>query len=219
MFSCQARLRSAALTIAIVAPAFAARAQTSSVGHDTTARVFHLRAGGGIDVAPDQNTKSANALIGVDWQPRGSRFSLRMGVDYSRRAWSNDRLLAEFPELCNGVCFRSRVTQLAGVSLDGRFDLMTRRLRPYVVSGASLNLAMRGDESNMRCADDAFQCVRTPGEFHVLRQTTPALGLHTGVGLSFQVGRSQLFTEFRVQTLTNAYYGNGNKPVTLGLRF
>src|SRR5262245_2356191 len=177
----------------MVAHTVVAHAQTAPVGHDTAGRSFHLRAGGGVDVAPDQNTKTGNALVGVDWQPRGSRFSLRMGVDYSRRAFSNDRLLAEFPELCNGVCFKSLVTQLAGVSLDGRFDLMTTRLRPYVLSGASLNLAMRDDESNTRCAADA-QCVRTPGKFHVLRQTTPALGLHTGVGLCFQVGRSLLLS-------------------------
>ena len=219
MFSCQARLRSAALTIAIVSPVMAAHAQTSPavVGHDTAGRSFHLRVGGGIDVEANPSVKSANALIGVDWQPRGSRFSLRMGVDYSRRKTNNDR--TAFSELCDGVCFKSLVTQLAGFSLDGRFDLMTTRLRPYVLSGASLNFAMRDDELNARCDNDAFQCVRTPGEFHVLRQTTPALGLHTGVGLSFQVGRSQLFTEFRVQTLTNAYYGNGNKPMTLGIRF
>ena len=62
-------------------------------------------------------------------------------------------------------------------------------------------------------------CVPTPGQFAVFRQTTAALGLHAGLGLSFQVGRSQLFTEFRVQTLTNTYYGSANKPVTLGIRF
>ena len=220
MFSGQARLRSAALTIAIVAPTFAARAQTSPAGHDTAVRSFHLRAGGGVDVAAAQNTTTANALIGVDWQRRGSRFSVRMGVDYSRRALNNDRRLAQFPELCDGVCVRTFVTQLAGVSLDGRFDLMTTRLRPYVLSGASLNLAMRSDEENRRCAVDAvdaFQCVRTPGEFHVFRGTTPTWGLHAGVGLSLQVGRSQLFSEFRVQTLPISSYAN--KPMTLGIRF
>jgi hypothetical protein len=199
----------------------AAHAQTSpaAVGHDTAGRSFHLRLGGGIDVEANPNVKSANALIGVDWQPRGSRFSLRMGADYSRRETNSDWMPADFATLCNGVCFKSLVTQLAGVSLDGRFDLMTTRLRPYVLSGASLNFAMRDDELNARCDNDVSFCVRTPGEFHVLRQTTPALGLHTGVGLSFQAGRSQLFTEFRVQTLTNAYYGNGNKPMTVGIRF
>ena len=219
MLSGQSRLRSAVLAIAIVAPAMAALAQASPpVVHDTAVRSFHLRAGGGIDVAGNQNTKSANALIGVDWQPRGSRFSLRAGVDYSRRAFTN-RQLAEFPELCNAFCTKSSVTQLAGVSLDGRFDLMTTRLRPYVVSGVSLNLAIRDDESNLRCDTDAFQCVRTPGEFHLFRQTTPTLALHSGFGLSYQVGRSQLFTEFRVQTLTDIYYGSGNKPMTIGIRF
>jgi hypothetical protein len=221
MLSPQVRLWSAALTIAIVAPAIAAHAQAAPavVRQDTAGKSLHLRAGGGVDVTVRNGANTANGLIGVDWQPHRSRFSLRMGVDYSRRAFNNDRLLAQFPELCNGICQKSVTTQLAGVSLDGRFDLMTTRLRPYLVSGASQNLAMRDDEANMRCDDDAFQCVRTPGEFHILRQTTPTLGLHAGVGLSLQVGRSQLFTEFRVQTLTNAYYGSGNKPMMLGIRF
>ena len=70
MFSCQARLRSASLTIAIAAPVLAAHAQAAPavVRQDTAGRSFHLRAGGGMDVAADQNTNTANALIGVDWQ-------------------------------------------------------------------------------------------------------------------------------------------------------
>ena len=217
MFTCQARLRSAALTIAIVAPVMAARAQSSPVGHDTAARSFHLRAGGGIDVAADQNTKSANALIGVDWQPRGSRFSLRMGVDYSRRAFNNDQQLAEFPQLCNAVCTRSVVWQIPGVLLDGRFDLMTTRLRPYVVSGVSLNRVVAHNESNMRC--DSFSCVITPGEFNVSRSANMTLGLHSGIGLSYQLGRAQLFTEFRLQRLTIGNFRDEYKPMTLGIRF
>ena len=130
-------------------------------------------------------------------------------------------MLAGFPELCDGICRKSLTTQLAGISLDGRFDLTTTRLRPYVVSGVTLNRAVRDDESNFQCQNDAFVCARTPGEFHVPRNTTLAFGLHTGVGLSFQVGRSQLFTEFQVQTLTGAYFGDGKsyKPMTLGIRF
>jgi hypothetical protein len=221
MLSSQVRLWSAALTIAIVAPAIAAHAQTSTAaGHDTAGRSFHLRLGGGMDVAHPYG-KTANGLIGVDWQPRASRFSLRMAADYSRRENHYDRLLAGLPNGCDAdaYCLKSLVTELAGVSLDGRFDLMTTRLRPYVVSGVSLNRAMRADEANVRCDSGNFSCVRTPGEFAVFRQTTPALGLHAGVGLSLQVGRAQLFTEFRVQTLTNTYYGSANKSMTLGIRF
>jgi hypothetical protein len=221
MFSCQARLRSAALTIAIVAPVMAAHAQTSpaAVGHDTAGRSFHLRLGGGIAVS-DQIGNTDNALIGVDWQPRNSRFSLRMGIDYSRRESNYERLLAEFPQMCDGLCTKSLVLQLAGVSLDGRFDLMTTRLRPYVVSGISVNRAMRDDEGNMQC-DANWLCVQTPpGQFAVIHRTAaPALGMHGGAGLSLQVGRSQLFTEFRYQILKNPYWGNENKPMMLGVRF
>src|SRR5262245_16487219 len=201
MFSCQARLLSVALTIAIVAPIFAARAQTSPAGHDTAVRSFHLRAGGGVDVADGRNINSANALVGVDWQPRGSRFSVRTAVNYYRQ---------EFAAPCSnpGVqCLRSFAAQLAGVSLDGRFDLMSSRLRPYVVSGVSLNRGMRESEWN----------VTTPEGFTVLRRISMAGALHSGLGLSFQAGRSQLFTEFRYQMVTNEF--GTKKPMTLGIRF
>lgn len=214
MFSCQARLRSVALTIAIVAPVMAAHAQTSPavIGHDTADRSFHLRVGGGTDVADGQNTNSTNALVGVDWEPRGTRFSLRTAVNYSRRAFNNER--RESAELCINYCMKS-ATQLVGVSLDGRFDLMSSRLRPYLVSGVSLNRATLDGEWNLRCDNNG--CVQTPGEFTVFRRTSMAGALHSGLGLSFQVGRSELFTEFRYQMVSNGF--GTNNPMTLGIRF
>ena len=184
MFSCQARLRSAALTIAIVGSADAARAQTPSVagGHDTAGRSFHLRAAGGIAIG-DHIANTPNALIGVDWRPRGSQFSLRMGVDYSRKEFNYDQLFADFDRLCaGGICEKSRVWQLAGVSLDGRFDIMTTRLRPYLVSGVSRNRAVSDVESNYRC--DLNTCVRMPpGQFALSHETAGTWGIHAGGGL------------------------------------
>ena len=216
----QARLRSAALTLAIVAPALAAHAQPSPspVGHDTGGRAFHLRAGGGIDAAKDQYITAANGLIGVDWQPRGSRFSLRMDVDYYRRTYNYEQQLAQPPGRCDVIlCVKSVVLQIPGVSLDGRFDLMTTRLRPYVVSGISLNRVVSDAESNRRC--DNVSCAITPGEFNVSRSTNMTLGLHSGLGLSYQVGRSQVFTEFRLQRLTIGSYRDEYKPMAFGIRF
>jgi len=219
MLSRQARLRSAALTFAIVAPAVVAHAQTSpaTVVHDTAGRSFHFRAGAGIDATKDQYITAANGMIGVDWQPRGSRFSLRMDVDYYRRTYNFAQQLAQPPGRCDVIlCTKSVVFQIPGVSLDGRFDLMTTRLRPYVVSGISLNRVVADNESNRRC--DSFSCVITPGEFNVRRSTNTTLGLHSAVGLSFQVGRSQLFTEFRLQRLTIGNFRDEYKPMTFGIR-
>jgi hypothetical protein len=218
MLSRQARLRSAALTIALAAPAVAAHAQTPPVGHDTAGRSLHLRAGGGIDAAKDQYITAANALVGVEWQPRGSRFSLRMDGDYYRRTYNYDQQLAQPPGRCDVIlCTKSVVLQIPGVSLDGRFDLMTTRLRPYVVSGVSLNRVVSDAESNRRC--DSFSCAITPGEFNVSRSTNMTLGLHSGLGLSYQAGRSQLFAEFRLQRLTIGGYRDEYKPMTFGIRF
>jgi hypothetical protein len=220
MLSRQAWFRSAALIIALVAPALAAHAQTSPavVGHDAAAKSFHLRAGSGIALA-DRVANTANALIGVDWQPRGSQFSLRMGIDYSRREWNYDQIFADFDRSCaGGICEKSRVLQLAGVSLDGRFDIMTRRFRPYVVGGVSLNRATSDVDSNHQC--DNNDCVRMPpGQFALSHETVGTWGIHSGVGLSVQVGPSQLFAELRFHVLKEPYWGNENRPMMLGVRF
>ena len=220
MLSRQARLRSAALTIAIVGSGTTAHAQTSpaTVGHDTAGRAFHLRAAGGIAIG-DHIANTPNALIGVDWQPRGSQFSLRMGVDYSRKEFNYDQIFADFDRFCaDGICEKSRVWQLAGVSLDGRFDIITTRLRPYVVSGVSLNRAVSDVEANHRCDNNV--CVRMPpGQFALSHETAGTWGVHAGGGLSLQVGHAELFTELRFHVLKEPYWGNENKPMMLGVRF
>jgi opacity protein-like surface antigen len=207
-------------------------AQTTPSPSDTTSRSFHFRAGGGVNLAdalPDrsglraQTSRSSNFVLGFDWQRPSSRLALRLDGIYSSR-----RVDYPFP-LMTGIvagatcdeayCVTGTQTKMAGATLDARYDLTKTRLSPYVMSGIGLYRVTRTNFANVRC-DDQFACVRAPNEYNPVRWgASGMLGLHTGLGFSYRVQGAQLFTEVRLQTLTNSAYQPSKFPVTFGFRF
>jgi hypothetical protein len=188
---------------------------------DSAARSIHLRLGGGTDLSTGVHAASSNFLLGADWQRPDSRLSARFDLTYSRRSRNYAAGYAAFDEVClTNYCVRSTLTQAVGASFDGRFDLTKGRLRPYVFSGLGLYRTFSDIRSNAYCGDFTFQCSMTPGQFHNNRQTDWSIGLHSGAGLSWKAGGTQLFFETRLQSWVNGSTRLDSKtPLTFGIRF
>ena len=215
MPNCRKTIVAAVIALSILSPVVAARAQSAS---DSAGRSLHFRLGGGVGLR--HTDAISNGLFGVDWQRPGSRFALRLDGGYFR---SEDRfdggVILRAGESCAvALCLQSRLTELVGVSFDGKIDLTTSRFRPYIMSGVGMFRVIRTDEANIQCQE--FTCVFTPGEFSPVRFGTGSFSLHAGFGFSYRVGGAQLFTETRVLTLTNrSTLANPRAPLTFGVRF
>jgi hypothetical protein len=185
---------------------------------DSGGRSLHLRLGGGTDLSTGVHAASSNFLIGADWQKPGSRLSARFDLTYARRSrnYAAGRTGDDVSCLTN-YCINSILTQAAGASFDGRFDLTKGRLRPYLFSGLGLYRTFNDTRSNADCGDFTFQCTMTPGQFHDNRNADWSVGLHSGAGLSWRAGGTQLFFETRLQSWVNGSTRTDSKtPLTFG---
>ena len=212
------RIIRASALVATVLPCVVAAQTTVPKPDDAT---MHVRLGGGVLTGG-----GPVGLVGFDWQPVHSRFSIRATADYSQHKleYSNISPITGLPvraQDCSGFCVDRVTRSLGGISLDAKYDLLTGRFRPYVFSGFGLYRASEKQFANAECRDSEFTCTMTPGEVHAFSQRSLIKSLHSGVGASLRVrGRIELFGEASWRALSNRYQAQDwNGPLTIGLRF
>ncbi len=199
----------------IVSSLFASTTLAAQAPADTSrASAWHVRLSAGPDVR--YSSTSGFGTIGIE-RERDSRIGLRLNAEY----YSRVQRYADFVlNSCGtGICTTRSRLGFTGLSADGRFNLLTGRIRPYVVSGLGVYRSISVHHTNFRCGDD-FSCVLTPGELSDMKQSTFGLGMHAGFGLSMQWRGAQIFTESRYQSVMDGMTrGAFAMPVTLGIRF
>lgn len=121
------------------------------------------------------------------------RIAVRLGADYFKKGYS----------FSSGVSFRQRAI---GATLELSYDLLTSRLRPYVIGGWGL----------YRLRD---RQVIDPGTnpYSVDNLSASIVG---GLGVRYRVGNRYVFTEARIHGFTaGGNWGSNFMPITAGMRF
>jgi hypothetical protein len=194
-----------ALLAAMALPA--ALSAQSEPAPDTT-RTVHLRLG--------QGTSWNGGLAmttGFDWQPAG-RLSLRLTLD----SYGRMRRITPFDQCGTSTCLTHQNERQDGAAVDSRFDLMAGTWRPYIFSGLGFYHVRFTDILSNACSDP-IACPSGRGTVSMRKWSTDGFGLYSGVGVARVVtrARSQVFTEFRVQS--NSWSKRSHMPFIIGFRF
>ena len=208
-------------------------------------------AAGGLDLRRAGDDPTALAQVGLQWQKATSALGGRVEVLYARRVveygteaifglgrFGVDRGLPALDTLAFplplpfGVALRSELQSL-GVLPNGSYEFARgTQVRPYLVSGVGIAQTWRRLETRFSC-DPLFDgvpgapCPPVFGGISFGRSRTAlAMALTAGAGLTFDLGRLQLFGELRYYLTDEGGAGaapsnalSGAVPVTVGVRF
>jgi hypothetical protein len=208
------------------APPAAAGAQTTEAPSDSSnGWTTSIRAAIGttantyaIPAAP----RTPTGVLGLQWQRPASRLSARLELAYQEMESSRNPQLS--PASCGSfACSNREAGLLAGLSLNGQFDLSRSAVRPYLVGGVGFYRSNWRREANFSCtgAESAYaECTTFPDVRTVERSHLYLLAAEGGAGVGVQVGRATFFGEARY-TVFNGEFGRDSYrlPLLIGVRF
>lgn len=210
-------LRTLGLFAALLVLVKAARAQEI-----TQRRPF---AAAGMDMVlfeGDTFTPSIFGMGGLAWQHPTSRNGRRVYATFNHRSRTNDD---GFLFGCEGQCRSETRSISGGLGLESTIDLTRGRIRPYLLSGASLFRTWSSVRRNYVCNDGggAPNCAIVAGGGPTYRFSGAGLGLHAGGGFAIRWGSRTLTLESRFEIRTIGDGGPNSEqaalPLLLGIRF
>ena len=165
----------AMILVASLAASLGAQASASPIGHS-----LYLALGGD-PTSQDLYMNAARAVsAGVERSQAGSRWSMRLGVDYRRQT-------------SNGSLGSSRLEEF-GVNLSARYGRSPGSIRPYLLGGVGI-ADLRTRVRDARYYADTQGQLWPPVSYDRSRWNGALL---TGLGTDLKTGRLRLFAETRL---------------------
>ena len=167
-------------------------------------------------------TPSIFGMGGFAWQNSKSRAGLRLYATFNHESQTNHDW---FQYGCSDQCRSETRVNSLGLGVDGTFDLTTGRVRPYLLSGASLMYTRSSYRRNYACTSgpSAPDCAVVAGGGPTYRFGGPGVGLHAGAGLAFRTGSRTITLESRMEMRIRGDNGPDTRqaalPLVLGIRF
>ena len=189
-------------------------------------RVTHRRpfAAAGMDMVlfdGDTFTPSVFGMAGFAWQNPLGRGGLRAYATFNHRSRTSS---SQFLYGCDARCESERRDNSLGLALDGTLDLTRGRIRPYLLSGASIFRSWNSYRQNYACTSGPGtpDCAVVAGGGPTYRQADFGVGLHGGAGFAFNAGSRTITLESRLQVRfddNGGPYARAALPLLFGIRF
>lgn len=179
---------------------------------------------GGTEGIPggSSNTPPFIGQLGLEWRKPGARGALRLGLMHYQRNEQWGAFSSSLFPGCTAQCGSWNRLGLTGLTFDGTFDLSRGKVRPYVLSGVGTYRVNSIRGANYQCSFSGSvinSC--SHGASTEDRITELSFGMHSGFGISANVRKVSLFTEFRLMMLGPGGYGYSRSmgPLTFGVKF